>query len=779
MRLKRVFYVGLILICLSGCVQATPETTIPSPSIVPSLVTPEPTPSIMQAGTTVTPIPTQLAGILKNWRGYEIALAQSMIPSFPTDQVICEWEVLGESVNELYVWAACMTTVPYPQTDDAYPSINTAAVIHLSDDGEALAIERPSGGMNYANEIREMFPVEAQEKFFSNSIEYKRLKDHLLFRKDNSFTPPLYAIDAARPTHAPTPTLTFIESDLPEGLIVAFNIDDTILVWKEGELQELFSGSSIFGASLSYDAEWVKFYQSVNQQHPRNEVWAVRSDGKDLHRLLSTDQITSLTEDDTQLILDQISWLPNSHQLVFNTQELTEGPPGYLPSYDLYLLDISGELTELAGPGEGGNFYPSPDGRYIAAAIPSRIGLFDLETETYNTLLEFESYRGSIAFPRPPVLYWDKDSQFITTTILPKNVYYPYMYEGEPEQIWRLGVEGQTELIVEVDPHPGFGSAVRFSPHAEYYFYFEAGVCLDGAERILHLRSLPDGEKNLEIPCTFESPEWTPDDEHFIYREEGKWTLGNVNDTKPKHTVFLDIPIDVEDYPTLRIQWIDQSYFLQEVKNSDGCTIYLGSLDGIITEIFHTSASSCSGTAIIKPPQTCILNEHDSNYNVLHDKRIYWTDMSIDLWEQVGYKLNGRYPDFSDISQSVYYPQLEKEIEYVGAITIINQASGAGADTQFINPFILLVTVGEDLNWESPPDGDLYHYSKTVRDVLLGHFRNYEFNADIRSQNSNIDNAATYMIYTYLEHDLEDIEKWCKNYYDLIGQDPASDPLEE
>lgn len=136
--------------------------------------------------------------------------------------------------------------------------------------------------------------------------------------------------------------------------------------------------------------------------------------------MLSQDQLASLAEGDSQLILDHIEWLPNSRQLAFNTQELTLEAPGYQPAYDLYLLDISGAITQLAGPGEGGDFYPSPDGHYIAAAIPSRIGIFDLKTGVFTSSLDFEPYRGPVDPTRPPVLYWDKNSQFITTTILPK-----------------------------------------------------------------------------------------------------------------------------------------------------------------------------------------------------------------------------------------------------------------------------------------------------------------------------------------------------------------------
>jgi len=173
----------------------------------------------------------------------------------------------------------------------------------------------------------------------------------------------------------------------------------------------------------------------------------------------------------------------------------------------------------------------------------------------------------------------------------------------------------------------------------------------------------------------------------------------------------------------------------------------------------------------------CNLSGNIDKYSLLHDYRVTWTDMGIDLWSQVKSKLNDNYPEFSNFHQTVYYQQSDKTVEYDDALTLINQASGW--DPHYLNPFIILVTVGERLNWEPPPNGDLYHLSKSVRDTLLDHYRDYERNTDIRSQNPSINNAATYMIYAYFESDMEDMENWCKSYLYLIGQDPATNPFEE
>ncbi|MGB2964350.1 MAG: hypothetical protein WBB69_10235 [Anaerolineales bacterium] len=229
MILRKALLVVLVLFCLSACAQATTEPP-PSPTQTSELF-PSATPS---------PIPTQLPSIPERWREYEIALAQSMIPSTSTEEVICEWEVLGESENELYVWAVCTTTFPYPQTDDIFPGVQNAAVIHLGEDGEALNVNTARDGTHFEVDVIVMLPASASKKVLSNTIDYKRLEDHLLFRKDNPFEPPLYALDAldaAKPAH--TPALTPVGLS---GAETATPLSDLTLTWEDVYTWEDTSG---------------------------------------------------------------------------------------------------------------------------------------------------------------------------------------------------------------------------------------------------------------------------------------------------------------------------------------------------------------------------------------------------------------------------------------------------------------------------------------------------------------------------------------------------------
>ena len=171
------------------------------------------------------------------------------------------------------------------------------------------------------------------------------------------------------------------------------------------------------------------------------------------------------------------------------------------------------------------------------------------------------------------------------------------------------------------------------------------------------------------------------------------------------------------------------------------------------------------------PSSVCVLPAVGEELLVLHQDRIYWTDMPLDLIQGVGKRLEVKYPDFYHIKQSLYDQQLDKTTDYDDAWTIIWQASGAEKD--YINPIVVLVTVGESLGWNPSPDGDLYNKAKNIRLALLEYVNEFQQNPDIRSRNPAIGNAASYAIYTYFASDREKIYSWCQEYNYLTGQDPS------
>jgi hypothetical protein len=264
--------------------------------------------------------------------------------------------------------------------------------------------------------------------------------------------------------------------------------------------------------------------------------------------------------------------------------------------FDLYLLDITGDLVQLAAPGGGGDYYPSPDGRYVATSTTRRINLIDLETGENQTLLEFDPLQIPTEAWRTPELFWDRASQHFTATIPPPDIYYnpewPGGYSGGLEQIWRMHITGEIELLAEVDPAVGSPTVVSISPYAEYYFSIETGVCGDGAFFITHLRTLPDGKELLTLPCSSEFPDWLPDGKSYLYRSEGNWLLGDVEEPKTHYLAFGNHPA-AENVTRYSFDWIDQTAFLLRNRSSGGCTIYLGNIDRLLIPLGKSETSGC------------------------------------------------------------------------------------------------------------------------------------------------------------------------------------------
>ncbi len=167
---------------------ATPITAN-SYTETPILHTPSPRPTIP---TFITPNHDQL----DRWQEYEKALAKSHLSLHPPEEVLCEWEIIGQSEQELYVWAICSGTF-YVGNTGHRPIASIPSVIHLGLNGAVESAEVPGNGSAYARDIRNMFPESAQEIIFSRLINFRRLSEHLEIRLDNP-APPLIVLDTTQ-----------------------------------------------------------------------------------------------------------------------------------------------------------------------------------------------------------------------------------------------------------------------------------------------------------------------------------------------------------------------------------------------------------------------------------------------------------------------------------------------------------------------------------------------------------------------------------------------------
>ncbi|MFZ5909345.1 MAG: hypothetical protein ACOYYU_04955 [Chloroflexota bacterium] len=177
----------------------TQAARFPSPPPTVAIVTPSPLPT-----QPVFPVITPDAAQVERWKEYEDVLARTMFPSsFIPGEFLCEWEILGRTEREVYVWAVCMSVFPVIGNNLPYHA-EMPIVIFTEEEGAIHHVERPGGGTSYASDIRRMFPPEAQERYFDKLIPFQELTDHLRWRREHPEEPPLIVLSTT-PVVIPTP----------------------------------------------------------------------------------------------------------------------------------------------------------------------------------------------------------------------------------------------------------------------------------------------------------------------------------------------------------------------------------------------------------------------------------------------------------------------------------------------------------------------------------------------------------------------------------------------
>ncbi|MBI5946481.1 MAG: hypothetical protein HY864_19130 [Chloroflexi bacterium] len=221
--MKNILFIVFLFSALTACASTHPNITdVQNTAVVVAWTQVNFTLDAMPAGTPTativypvpSPIPTQPpvpiltpnANQVERWKEYQMELAKAILYGYDPaslDSVICEWDILGQSGQEVYVWAEC--SIPN-WGDDSRP-----AVIYLNPDGSIQNIEILERGSEAESDSQRMFPADVREKFdlyyTGDSMFFGRRKefiDHTIYRETHPEDPPLIIL-SAMPTVNPTP----------------------------------------------------------------------------------------------------------------------------------------------------------------------------------------------------------------------------------------------------------------------------------------------------------------------------------------------------------------------------------------------------------------------------------------------------------------------------------------------------------------------------------------------------------------------------------------------
>ena len=186
----------VVLTFLAACREQSVLQPIQSSSPTSGLSTPTSTlePLLDTVVPTLTPTRPGAALItpdgiqVEKWKEYQTALAKNVLAHLPPEEVLCEWEILGRSGSDVYVWAVCRGKVG---------GGSVPAVIHLEADGAIQSVER---AINWSADLPRLFPPDVVEKFAHyQSGRARELQEHIEWRRTHP-EEPLLIILSATPT---------------------------------------------------------------------------------------------------------------------------------------------------------------------------------------------------------------------------------------------------------------------------------------------------------------------------------------------------------------------------------------------------------------------------------------------------------------------------------------------------------------------------------------------------------------------------------------------------
>jgi len=119
------------------------------------------------------------------WMLYEDALSARLL-SIPMarDAGYCEWEILGQEGQEVYLWAICQVA-----GDPDGSATSAPVVVTLADDGGIARVDMPRDGTLYGEDIRAMFPKELQNTIFDQDVDVAGMWAHIQSRHANPGLP--------------------------------------------------------------------------------------------------------------------------------------------------------------------------------------------------------------------------------------------------------------------------------------------------------------------------------------------------------------------------------------------------------------------------------------------------------------------------------------------------------------------------------------------------------------------------------------------------------------
>jgi len=397
-----------------------------------------------------------------------------------------------------------------------------------------------------------------------------------------TFTSP--ALDEA--TIAPTTTESVAApTETPEitpesvGLRVVYANNNAIYLWQEGQPPKPITGygGPIYSLDLSDDGQLVAFTRYVGDV--QTEIWAVNINGTNEHLLVSVDDFQAFDPDALAVVPYHMGWVPGSHLLAYNTNQIFDGPQWGLYN-DLRLVDADTlAQSTLLQPGEGGEFYYSPDGSQIAITTATTISLINADGSNlrpdvlqYEPVLTYSEYQ---YYAKPN---WLSDSSGLKVIIPPVD---SLSDPRPPTTLWDIPLDGsQAVKTGEIITMPFFANSTAYAPDLTKIAYLiESGEPAQNIHELHFVNPDGSGDQIFHAEPQLNFAGWAQDSSHFAIKIGENQTLQTGQVGSP-YQPAVDMPATI-----YQLKWIDAERYLYITAPENGAALYLAGLTSPSTSI--------------------------------------------------------------------------------------------------------------------------------------------------------------------------------------------------
>jgi hypothetical protein len=351
---------------------------------------------------------------------------------------------------------------------------------------------------------------------------------------------------------------------------IVWSAENKLILWDRGQINALTkTDSSTTQVALSSDGEYAAFNRSAG-------IWVISVHSTNNERLLV--RPVALPKDDLpsnsgSRTPDHFIWLSGTHTLLFNTA-ITPVSGSSLSADDLFVADFdTGTVTLLLPSGQGGDIYPSPDGKIIAVVSSSTIQLYNLKTRTTLQTFDYDpvTLSSGTSFRVQPV--WTPDSQAILVVIPPHDA---ISQPNAPTRIWRIPTDDtQPEMLAEIHT---LGGDTQTSPDLQHLAYV-----LDTSPQHSGIGELHFAKIDSSQDCILLDSKagiilgWSTDGSTAAFGVSADppeiWLLDSASaEARPFTSGFSKGTV------LTRFAWVDEKSFLMETRNGNLTQLWLASV---------------------------------------------------------------------------------------------------------------------------------------------------------------------------------------------------------